>query len=275
MHLLYCDETNLQERNGDFLIYGGLMIDGATAGAFSNAIDELRGRLGVPREYRLKFNPGPDGFDHAQFIDLKEGVLRLAADYGARLLVYLILHDIATNPDEARRNGINTVCWHFDHVLETPGLVLIDRFNDAGNAVDAHLREKFSVGLVGLPYAAEVRLRNIVGFHYSAIGQSHFPSVVDVVLGSLRFVINAHTRDGVEDPPALLGLIAPLFWRHDPRGPVPEVGFSFSPKVVRADRYRAQYEALKVYLARGGVETLQRIRAMPDPFWAFPVGPNI
>ena len=29
LHLFYCDETNLEERAGDFLIYGGLVIDGA------------------------------------------------------------------------------------------------------------------------------------------------------------------------------------------------------------------------------------------------------
>jgi hypothetical protein len=197
LHLFYCDETNLERRAGDFLIYGGLMIDGATAVDFSAAMDELRARHKVPRDYHLKFNPSPAGFSHPQFIALKREVLELAARFGARLVVYVILHDIATSPDEARRNGINTVCYHFDCILNRvggAGLVLIDRFNDAGNAVDAHLRDKFTIGLTGMPYSAEMRLSNIVGFHYSAIGQSHFPSIVDVALGSLRFAINAHTR---------------------------------------------------------------------------------
>ena len=95
MHLLYCDETNLEERAGDFLIYGGLMIDGEKAGELSNAVDEIRTRRGVPRDYRLKFNPGPEGFSHRDFIGLKQEVLSSANDFGARLLVYVVLHDIA------------------------------------------------------------------------------------------------------------------------------------------------------------------------------------
>ncbi len=70
MHLLYCDETNLEERTGDFLIYGGMLIDAARAHELSIAIDELRMRSRVPREYRLKFNPAPENFSHKQFIAL-------------------------------------------------------------------------------------------------------------------------------------------------------------------------------------------------------------
>ncbi|MFG1420998.1 hypothetical protein [Roseixanthobacter liquoris] len=265
LHLFYCDETNLEERAGDFLIYGGLVIDGATAKDFSAAMDDLRTRHGVPRNYHLKFNPGPEGFTHSQFIALKQEVLELAARFNARLVVYVILHDIATNPDDARRNGINTVCYHFHCILNRlggTGLVLIDRFNDAGNAVDAHLRDKFTIGLTGLPYSAEMRLPNIVGFHYSAIGQSHFPSIVDVALGSLRFAVNAHTRGRTGQLPsanALLGLLSPLFWRIAPEAPVPELGFLFSPKVVRAERYRTAYESLKAFLGAGGIPTAQAI----------------
>lgn len=265
MYLLYCDETNLEERAGDFLIYGGLMVDGVTASEFSAAIDELRVRHRVPRDYRLKFNPGPAGFTHLQFIALKQEVLALAGRFGARLLAYVILHDIAVDPHTARRNGINTICYHFHcilHRLGGSGLVLIDRFNDAGNAIDAHLREKFSIGLTGMPYGGEMRLPNIVGFHYSAIGQSHFPSIIDVSLGSLRFAINAHSRCQAANLPsanALLGLLSPLFWRQEVGGLVPEISFILSPKIVRAAKYRAQYEALKGFLAGGGVVLAQEI----------------
>ncbi|WP_375172717.1 hypothetical protein [Pseudooceanicola sp.] len=265
MHLFYCDETNLEERAGDFLIYGGLIIDGATAKEFSAAIDEMRTRRGVPRDYQLKFNPGPEAFTHEQFIALKQEVLQLTAHFGARLVVYTILHDVASNPDIARRNGINTVCYHFDCILNRlggAGLVLIDRFNDEGNAIDAHLRDKFTVGITGLPYSPEMRLANISGFHYSAIGQSHFPSIVDVALGSLRLAINAHTRQmagllGTAN--TLLGLLSPLFWRQNDSDPVPELGFQFSPKVIRATRYREKYLGLKDFLARAGIVTYQEI----------------
>ena len=265
MILLYCDETNLEERNGDFLIYGGLGIPADRALALSRAIDDLRNEYKLEPNFRLKFNPGPQHLDHQAFVALKQRVIETAASHGALLIVYLILHDIAKSPDEARRNGINVVCYHFDCLLkrsEQHGLVLIDRFNDAGNLIESHLTEKFSIGLVGMPYSSQMRLGNIIGLHYSAIGQSHFPSIVDIILGSLRFAINAHTRQKPEHQAtagALLKLLAPMCWRQDGNGPVSELSVAFSPKAVKADHYRAAYQSLKDFLATNGIETEQRI----------------
>ena len=140
--------------------------------------------------------------------------------------------------------------------------MLIDRFNDGGNAIEAHLREKFTIGLTGMPYSSEMRLPNIVGFHYSAIGQSHFPSLVDIALGSLRFAVNAHTRaQRVNQATAqvLLRILSPMFWRPMDGQPVPELGFLLSPKSVKVARYRTQYQALKVFLEAGGLVIEQEI----------------
>lgn len=266
MHLIYCDETNIEENSGDFLIYGGLMVSSDQALSLSVAMDDLRSRLGVPSDYWLKFNPGPEGFSHVQFIDLKQQALELAIAHGARLLVYVILHDVSSGPDIARRNGINTLCYHFHCVLNRlggPGLVLIDRFNDEGNKIDAHLREKFSIGIEGLPRrSGPTRLENIVGFHYSAIGQSHLPSLVDVAVGSLRFAINAHTRNqqqNLASAGTILRILEPMFWRENNGEPIPDIGFTFSPMTVRAPKYHAKYMALKDFLAASGVGTSQTI----------------
>lgn len=269
MHLLYCDETNLEERRGDFLLYGGLMVDGSRALDLSSAVDDLRSRHGVARDFRFKFNPGPEHLSHDQFVALKREALELLVAHGARLIVYAVLHDISKTPDIARRNGINAVCYHFNCILqriEEPGLVLIDRFNDAGNAIDVHLRDKFTIGLTNMPYGknGEMRLGNVVGFHYSAIGKSHLPSLIDIVLGSLRFAINAHTRkqdNNLVTARALLRLLSPLFWRQNDQGPVTELGFLFSPKVIRSDSFRNRYDALKKFLTDGGIVIEQPITA--------------
>lgn len=269
MHLFYCDETNLEERSGDFLIYGGIVVEAEAALKLSKAVDDLRTRHKVPEDYRFKFNPGPKGFSHEQFISLKQELIEITAAHGAKLVVYLILHDIASSPDVARRNGINTVCYHFQCILERtggPGLVLLDRFNDEGNAIEAHLRDKFSTGITGLPYTPKLRLESILGFHYSAIGQSHFPTIVDVVLGSLRFALNVKTRGQAElegSALTLLGLISPLLWRSEEGKPVPELGLQFSPKTVKAPVYRAKYVALKNFLETGGISTYQKITGDP------------
>jgi hypothetical protein len=267
MQLLYCDESNLEERTGDFLLYGGICIDADRAHEYSLAMDNLRTRLRVPREYCLKFNPGPNDFSHQQFKELKRETIELAHEFGCRMFVYVILHDITRSADEARRNGINTVCYHFNSLLERigdSGLVLIDQFNDAGNQIGAHLREKFSVGVKGLPHTPELRLQRIVGFHYSAVGQSHVASLIDVALGSLRFAINAHTRENAahsETAGILLRSLEPLMYRGPGQVSVPEIGFTFRPKAVRSAAFRARYNDLKQFLARNGINTAQVIEA--------------
>lgn len=264
MHLLYCDETNLQERPGDFFVYSGIVVRADRARDLSHRIDQIRADANVPTSYRLKFNPGPENLEHRQFIELKRSIVAAAVEANVGLLVSTILHDIATDPDTARLNAINTICFHFDCLLgriPSPGLVLIDRFND--RQADAHLAEKFSVGVTGLPHTPQLRLSHIVGFHYSAIGQSHFCSLVDVVLGSLRFAVNAFTRGeavNLETAKRILEGIAPLFYRGDgDRAPVSELSFFFSPKTVRKPAYRDKYIALKAFLTESGIDTAQRI----------------
>lgn len=256
----------MEERPGDFLIYGGLAVADDRVLGLSQAIDDIRKRMRVPREFRLKFNPGPDNFTHDEFLRLKQAIMAAAVEHGANLIIYIILHDIARNPDEARRNGINAVCYHFNCLLNRwggPGLVLIDQFNDKGNQIKSHLTDKFSIGLQGMPYSAEMRLSNIVGFHYSSVGQSHLPSVVDITLGSFRFALNAQTRNvdnQLVTAKKLLGILEPFFWRED-AGAVSELSFQFSPKVIKADAYRKQYQVLKDFLAEAGIDTAQPVTA--------------
>jgi hypothetical protein len=264
MHLLYCDESNLEERSGDFFVYAGTVIDVANARDLSDRIEKIRTDAKVPTDYRLKFKPGPDHLNNQQFNDLKKTIVAAAAETKAYLFASVVLHDIATNPDRARLYGINVLSFHFDCFLNRvagSGLVMIDRFG--GKQADAHLVEKFSIGLTGLPHTPRLRLSNIVGFHYSAIGQSHFCSLIDVVIGSLRFAINAFTRNEEENIDAakrILEGLQPLFFRENGKAPVSEFSFSFSPKTVISDRFRGQYIALKNFLAENGVDTAQTIQ---------------
>jgi hypothetical protein len=265
MQLLYCDESNLEEKSGDFLIYGGVAIDESQAVSLSAKIEEIRTKAKVDRKFDLKFNPGPPDLSHQQFLELKQEIIEAAIAHNVKLLVYAILHDISTNPDTARRYGINTVCYHFDCVLQranTFGLVLIDRFNDKGNKVDGHLTEKFAVGVTGMRFSPEIRLTNILGFHYSAIGQSHFPSLVDILLGSLRFSFNAHTRNDeklLETAKKLLGILSPLFHREEGREKVSELGFVLRPQEIKVEAYRQKYSALKEFMGSAGLTIAQMI----------------
>jgi len=265
MHLLYCDESNIDEHAGDFLVYAGVMISSDAAPSLSAAIEQIRDDAGVPRDFRLKFNPRPDNLTHEQFRDVKQAIIQTAVAHEVGLLSYLILHDICTSMDEARRFGINTVCFHFDCCLarlKSQGLVLLDRFNDQNNLIDGHLTEKFSVGLKDMPYSKEYRLKNILGLHYTAVGQSHFTSLIDIVVSSMRYAMNVQTRgnDGQRDSArALLAQLAPMFVRRNGSDEVSELGLLFSPKVIRLARYREKYQGLKDFLAEAGIVVAQEI----------------
>lgn len=257
MHLLYCDESNLEERNGDFFFYGGLSIESEAASSLSQDIDTLRRRFNLPQNYKLKFNPGPPDLTNDQFISLKQQTIEIAIAHGAKLFTSLILHDIATSPDEARRNEINRICYHFNCYLsriESHGLVLIDRFNDG--LIDQHLVDKFLIGIQGLPYTHEQRLTKIIGFHYSAIGQSHMTSVIDIVIGSLRYSLNGYTRQDATALAAariILPILSPLFFRNDGQENISDFGVFFSPRTINSQRYRAIYEGAKRFFSDNGV----------------------
>jgi hypothetical protein len=257
VYILYCDESNLEERSGDFFVYGGLVVDAGAALSLTQAVERIRRYFGVPNDVVLKFNPCPDQLNYQQFSALKQALIEAALGHGCIFFASMILHDIATSADDARRNCINTICYHFDCYLSRQGdhgLVLIDRFDD--RQIDAHLREKFSTGITWADSKEHTRLERIVGYHYSAIGQSHLASVIDIVLGSFRYAINAHTRKDVgrlKSAAKLLPLLAPLFFRERDDGKVSELSLMFSPKVIQVDKFRAAYAELSAFLVANGI----------------------
>ena len=263
MHLLYCDESNLEPRDGDFFVYGGLVVAAEAALSLTHGIEKIRRDAGLPNDAILKFNPRPHQLNHQQFSALKQAAVGVAIAHGCAFFTSVILHDIATSADDARRNCINTICYHFDCYLRRQkghGLVLIDRFEDG--KIDAHLREKFSTGLTWADSKGHTRLEQIVGYHYSAIGQSHLGSVIDIVVGSFRYAVNAHTRKDegrLNSGAKLLQLIAPLFFREGDDRRVSELSLMFSPKVIQADKFRATYVQLSTFLAANGIAPEQLI----------------
>lgn len=265
MYLLYTDETNLDPSQGDFFVYGGIAIPGDKAGELSERIEAIRTAAKIPPEFVLKFNPSPEHLKHPEFLECKRAIIQAACEAQCVFLSSIFLHAIAENTgvDQARRFEINRVGFHFNSFLnfkKDKGIVLVDRFSD--NQIDGHLREKFSIGLTGMPYSARMRLGNILGFHYSAIGQSHFTSLIDILMGSLRFAINSYTSTDEgrkKTAQTLLTLMSPLFFRYEGQTGVPSLGINFSPSIVKAQKFRDKYNALKAFFEASGIVTSQEI----------------
>lgn len=261
MYLLYADESNLDPSTTEFFVYGGVTIPGDRAAELSKRIDGARKRLGVPKNEIVKFNPPPASLGHSQFIDLKVAIIEAAVNCECSLLANLIMHKIATNPQEARLYAINTIVYHFECFLEPlgeHGLVLIDRFQD--DRIDDQLRERFSVGVTNLPHSSEYPLERIIGYHYAAIGQAHFTSVVDIVIGSLRYAVNCFSSgNNLDSARRILATLGPLFFRRNGEARVPSIGLQLNPVVVKSPMYRQRYAELKDFLHGAGIEMEQEI----------------
>lgn len=267
MHLLYTDEVNVDSRSSDFFIYGGVSVDANQAASLSGRIDLLRQEHGYRPEDLLKFNTRerPDTISPETHREIKAKVIEEAAAHGALLFASFILHKIAASPEEARRKEINRVCFHFDCFLRRQneyGIVLFDTFTDKN--LRQLLREKFSKGLSGLPYSDPYRLERVLGFHLASIGSSNFSSVVDIVLGSLRYAVNC-----LGDPSrqvivqTLLSQLAPLCLKND-GGSVRELSLFFSPLKVRMPEYYVQYQKLRDFLTRNGLGVIETRQECED-----------
>ena len=261
MHLFYADETSLDPARHEFFVYGGLAIPSDTCFDLHSKCEAIRQAFRIPADFLVKFNPGPSHLDHPQFIDLKKALIAAACEANCRFLSTIFLHKIGTM-EKARLWEINRLSFHFNSFLSarsSHGLILIDRFSD--KQLDPHLREKFQIGLRDMPYSKEMRLGRVMGFHYSAIGQSNFPSLIDILIGSLRFVVDAFSHDSqVEKDTAriLLAQMGPLFERCSD-GRVSVLSLNFDPKVIKADAYRTRYQSLKDFFTSCGLEPEQAI----------------
>lgn len=260
MYLLYTDETNVNPAGSTFFIYGGVAISSEKAPSISNAIDFQRQAHGYKPEDKLKFNTREcPHIDPEIQKSLKRAVMQCATEHGCVLLLSLINHKIATSPDDARKNEINRVCYHFNcflHRVNDYGIVLVDTFPDA--SLTDHLREKFNIGVKGLPYSPVLRLDRILGFHIASVGTSHFSSVIDIVIGGVRYAINS-LSDQLKLPTAetLMRQVSPLLFREND-GKVSELGIFYSPKQIKAQAYLEEYRKVDGFFSSVGIETQRK-----------------
>jgi hypothetical protein len=260
VHLLYTDETNVDPATSDFFAYAGVAIPGESAGQLSHRIDVVRAANGYGPNDLLKFNTRerPAHVTPDAHKEVKRQLLAEAANHGVKLFCSFILHRVATSPEDARLNEINRILLHFNYYLtrvQDYGLVLIDTFQD--NSVLGFLRQKFSVGLKGLPYSRNYRLDRVLGLHLASIGSSHFCSIVDVALGSLRYSINSRNDPHHQNVcQTLLTQLSPLLLR-TPGGKAEELSVFFSPKTIRAPSYLKEYQNLHAYLVANGWDCQQ------------------
>jgi len=258
MYFLYTDETNTDTRHTKFFVYAGVTIPVERSLALSERIEAIRRAHSYPRHSILKFqsNDLPDGITPDTHRAAKQEVLQAAAANGVCLLTTIVLHEIAGSLARAREYQINTACDNFNqylHRIQSKGMVMVDNFTDT--SLPSILREKFQVGLV-YQDGGSARMAHIIGYHTAHQGASHFSSVVDIVLGSVRYVVNEHASQNPATQATLAALLQQLrpLWIPGSNGKVDPISLCYRPKKVYPGRLMEMYRVLHEYLAAAGVE---------------------
>jgi hypothetical protein len=97
------------------------------------------------------------------------------------------------------------------------GLVILDTFTGARRLRDI-AKDRYCEGLV-FPGRGKRPLQRLLGIHEGASGCSHFASVADVVIGSIRYAVNGCTPPRRHLAVQLISQLEPLCPRNS-RGKV-------------------------------------------------------
>jgi hypothetical protein len=249
-----CDETNTTPVLGQFFIYGGVVVDDVQLATLSARVDEIREQFGFLPGDSLKFatahTPNQVGAERARLA--KKAVVKTLEGIGARMIVYVVLHDIAMKVSEAERMqmALNVVATRFHDLLtieDGRGVMVIDR---AENHFD-HLSHLYQHGNSSKTNQKQLSDR-ILHFGMSNDNASNVSSAADIALGAFRYCVNTAGGRGSEHvaremyPP-----IARMIWgvRVADEVVLDHYGYNQYPREVRKPEYAERYSKLVGSLA--------------------------
>jgi hypothetical protein len=257
MRFLFLDETNLVASQGDFFIYGGLVITPEQMPVLHDAVSQIRATFKFQPTDSLKFHTRsrPDHLSIADWTLAKSQVIAAAEAAGVRLLSYVVLHDIAKQQTQETllEWALNAIVSHFDlkYLAEHSdrGAVCLDRLDEKFSY--AYFQDKFSNG-VTLHDGRTVLLSRIVYYSTTCDGASHLSSIVDIVLGGLRYCVNSASGTGNDAVAAqIFPPVARMMWSKDSANERKIGGYGFLqyPREVRVPAYQERYRALATALS--------------------------
>jgi len=252
VHWLVTDETNRTPAEGDFFIYGGLVLSSDQVAQLHKEIEAIRTRHGFEPTDDFKFNSRsrPSQVSAAEALEAKSEALAAAKNAGARMIAYVIHHGIAAGAGDKDmvRYAINSVISAYHRLLTMEnevGIVLIDRMDE--KYAYQHLKQLFQQGLL-LNSGSTVGLSGrIIQYGMSSNNTSHISSLVDIALGAFRYCVNtAGGRGNDAVAQRMFPTLAELMWGQDANGVkrVGGMGYIARPMEIRAPSYKAQYDGL-------------------------------
>lgn len=261
MFWLITDETNVEPQPGRFFIYGGLIMTPEQMSGAHEAIQEIRQKYGFSDadDFKFETRSRPQAMTIEKWTSAKREAITAAENLGITLIIYVVLHDIAGNKSVTQITewAPNSVVAHFDMRFLAEkmsyGAVCIDRVDEKFGY--RYLSSKFQEG-IKLPGRSPEKLRRIIHYSISCNGASHVSSLVDIVLGGMRYAVNTAGGVGKEElAKEILPPIARMMWhsvKADGSRRVGGYGFLQYPKEVKVPAYREQYVGLARTLSEWG-----------------------
>ena len=249
MHHFVTDETNKNPVSGQFFIYGGLVVTEDQLVAVHKAVATIRTKYGYRAGDSFKFNTKskPDHITPAVSRAAKQELVEQLHAIGVRMIVYVILHDIAAKKtaSEVMNYALNTVAARYHRMLQIEdamGTMTIDRSDDQ----HGHLTNLFQYGITIGEWSMPLDDR-ITSFSMTADNSTHLSSAVDIALGAFRYCVNAAGGDGSEVVAAdIFSPLAQVIWGVEVDGVKHLGGYGYikRPEDVRAPSYAEKYSHL-------------------------------
>lgn len=249
MHLLVADETNTEpSEEVKFFLYGGVIFNSASVVGIGNEIRAIREEYEIQSNEKIKFNlrSCPASLSKEQHTEIKNRIIDIATRHNAAVIINCVLHDIARNKEKNELVEMTsaTVFRRFNHYCyenNVPGIVLADQWPcDNGFS----FLEACQFGEITFNSGHTIKLPHIYGYAQVSDNSTTLMSVADVVLGAFRYCIN--NRDKTIVNTSIMPRIARLMWHREEDGTryLRDRGLNISPREIKVDRYRKEYEAL-------------------------------
>jgi hypothetical protein len=260
MYTLITDETNTQEsEDGDFFIYGGLIFSPDQMKQVTDDIESIRTKYGSEPPDKLKFDTRsrPKHVSRKDYTCAKNDVIEACLKAEVQFIAYMVLHKVAKDERAKGEWALNSVLVAFSKKFllrkKDYGIVVIDRLPGNDRAYDM-LKRKFQQGLRMQSTGNAVKLERVLLYATTCDGASHLSSAVDIVLGSLRWVVNQRRHLTSDDlSQKMLEKVGKMMY-HRASGEVRyvrEYGLILRPKSYPGHPpYRQEYEDLVAYLER-------------------------
>lgn len=252
----FVDETNMPPKEGQFFIYGGVVVDSRNALELSKRVDAIRIKNGYVPGENLKFT-NKDNKNAQSHKQAKSEVLELMAELEVKFLVNVVHQSVLRNRTEVEFMswGMNSLVKNFHEFLsmrgsESVGALFFDRVDkEDTNRAMSEMADRFQNGLEWPSGYNRPINDKVLVFAMTNNNSSYFSSCADIALGSFRYCVNAatgHENAKPEVAKKLMPFVNRLFWREQsPSGqPTKTNGYFPHPVEIRSAIIQNHYDSL-------------------------------